>query len=155
MLKLISSDGHIIELEEKYSSKSNLLKNISEYPVEDQPPKILVSKQTMLRIYEFMQKDNHILKKDFNPLEIHFSYEFLHYFDNCSPEELLDVCNGANYLEYPFLLELCCKILANEISEGVNDRIYDLSDKLLGDKRINEEDLQKTVSDFEWINYDM
>lgn len=155
MFKISTLDGHLVELEEQYSSKSNLLQNLMEYSNIDSPVKLLIDRKTLLLVYNFMQKDMHVLKKGYNPLEIHFSYEMLHFFDSCTPQELLDVCNSANYLEYPFLLELCCKILANELSDSSNLSKCDFPFKILGDERINEEDLEKISKDFDWMNEDL
>lgn len=151
MFTVKTSDGHIMELEEHFAFKSYLLRNIKDCPNKagaSDPVKILIDKSTMSTIYSFMQKDNHILKKDYNPLEIHFSSEMLHHFDHCSADEILSICNGANYLEYPFLLELCCKILANELAGSSGD----LPVQILGDRRINEEDLERMTRDFDWVN---
>lgn len=140
-----------MELEEHFAFKSYLLRSIKECPNKigiDDPVEVLVDKSTMSAIYSFMQQDNHILKKDYNPLEIHFSSEMLHYFDHFCIDEILSICNGANYLEYPFLLELCCKVLANELA--TNSKVLPM--QILGDKRIGGDDLERIVRDFDWAN---
>lgn len=151
MFTVKTMDGHVMELEEHFAFKSYLFRSIKECPnrtgIHD-PVEILVDKRTMSEIYSFMQRDNHIIKKDYNPLEIHFSSEMLHYFDQFSIDEILDVCNGANYLEYPFLLELCCKVLANELASNSKD----LPMHILGDRRIDGEDLERIARDFDWVN---
>lgn len=148
MISVYTTDSKIILLEEEYAFKSLFLANISEFPPIDGNVKILIDSKAMNEIYGFMKKDKHVLERDFNPLEISFSAEFLACFDHLSLAGLLDVCNGANYLEYPFLLELCCKQLAIRISQGPDQ----MKGEILGEGRVTDEDFERITTDFEWLD---
>ncbi|KAI5154679.1 hypothetical protein ENBRE01_3440, partial [Enteropsectra breve] len=95
--------------------------------------------------------DNHVLDKDYNPLEIHFPYEMIMHFEDLSASQLLGVCNAANYLNYPYLLELCCKIIANEISDNPNSELLDY---VRGTKKVANEQANEIQAGFEYLDND-
>ncbi|KAI5152391.1 hypothetical protein ENBRE01_2793, partial [Enteropsectra breve] len=98
MLKLKTSDGKIFEIEESLAKKSIMLGDVLSLPATDDIPlEIPVSFETLDRIHKFMKGDNHVLDKDYNPLEIHFPYEMIMHFEDLSASQLLGVCNAANY----------------------------------------------------------
>lgn len=148
MLNLVTTDEKTITVEDVYAFKSIFLANISEFPPISEPVQILIDSNTMNEIYEFMKKDKHVLEKNFNPLEINFSVDFLGCFDHLNLQELLNVCNGANYLEYPFLLELCCKQLAIRISQGPDQ----MRNEVFGEGRVTDDDFERIINDFEWLD---
>lgn len=141
MILIKTCDGFNFEMEKKYAYRSQLLKNLENFE-ETSPVSLLITKKTLEIIYEFMKVDRHVLKKDYNPLEIHFSMEMLDYFDTYEMVEIIEICNGANYLEYPFLLELCCKIIAGNLSALPIDEISSLL-------KTNPKNLQKNEKDDE------
>lgn len=145
---LQTTDKKDFFIDKEHAFKSIFLRNIFEIEPCSDPVEVLIDSKTMKEIHEFMKKDKHVLEKDFNPLEINFSYEFLECFDHLSMPELLCVCNAANYLEYPFLLELCCKQLAIRISQGPEI----LKSEILGDSRITDDDFERITTDFEWLD---
>lgn len=148
MLRVRTTDDEILELDELYAFKSHLLNNLTTIQPAEEPVDILVDSRTMDFIYEFMVKDSHVLKREYNSLEIHFSSETLSYFDNKPTSEVIGICNGANYLEYPYLLEVCCKILATRLSQGS----IKTKNEILGERRITEEDMSLIIQDFDWAN---
>ena len=99
-------------------------------------------------VYDFMKKDSHHLKKGYNPLEIHFSMENIAYFQEYTPEDLLKISNAANYLEYYYLLELTCKIFANELLENGKS---ELSKMIKGPKKVTKEQAAKINEEYEWF----
>lgn len=147
-MRIRTTDGDIFDLEDRYAIKSHLLSSLATVPSADGPADILVDSVTMRVIYDFMTRDSHILKRDYNPLEIHFSADTLAYFDGKTTQELLAICNGANYLEYPYLLEVCCKLLAVKLSQNS----VRTKNEVLGERRINEEDMNFIIQDFDWAN---
>lgn len=149
MIELKTKDGVIIEIEEQYAVKSKLLKNILERTKNTAPIEILVDSETMTSVYSFMTHDNHILQQDYNPLEIYFSNENLTFFDDLSSDKMLKVCNAANYLEYCFLLELCCKIIANELSENSRSELAEI---IKGTDRVDNEAVGKLKKEYEWFD---
>lgn len=149
MLKLRTTDGAIVELEEQYATKSCLLKNILETVGCSEPVDILVDSETLLQIRAFMACDNHVLRKDYNPLEIYFSQENLTFFDGLSPEQVIGICNAANYLEYLFLLELCCKLIANDLTENSKS---EMSEIVKGTRKLDDEASKRVQQEFEWFD---
>ncbi|ELA41813.1 uncharacterized protein VICG_01165 [Vittaforma corneae ATCC 50505] len=147
-MRVRTTDGKILELDELYALKSYLLSSLATIQSVEEPIDILVDSKTMRIIYDFMIRDNHALKREYNSLEIHFSNETLSYFDSKSTSEVISICNGANYLEYPYLLEVCCKILAIRLSQGSAKT----KNEVLGERRITEEDMSLIIQDFDWAN---
>lgn len=147
-MRVKTTDNKIIELNKTIAFKSCLFSNLESIKTDDEPIPILIDSKTMLSIYEFMKNDNHVLKKDYNPLEIYFSNETLSCFDGKQDQEIINICNGANYLEYPYLLELCCKILAMRLSQNS----LKTKNEILGEKRISDEDIQMIMQDYDWVN---
>lgn len=150
MITLITTDGKKLEMKEEHAFKSILLDNIFTTFNNIYNLEILLDFETLSFIYNFMQHDFHNLKKDYNFLEIHFSSEMLHYFDNVDNDKLLKICNAANYLNYPYLLELCCKIIANKLTELPDSNLEEFPFKLLGDRKFTKEDVDKIVNEEEW-----
>jgi S-phase kinase-associated protein 1 len=148
MFEVLTNDLKIFQLDENYVSKSLFFQNILSFPASSEPIQILINSNTLDLIYEFMKKDNHVLQKNFNPLEINFSSEFLNCFDHLSLPDLVGVCNAANYLEYPFLFELTCKQLSIRVSQ--NPELMDSG--ILGDGRVTDEDFDRITNDFEWLS---
>lgn len=145
---LITTDRIEFHIDKEQAFKSFFLRNIYDIQPCDDPVEVLIDSKTMREIVEFMKKDKHVLERDFNPLEINFSFEFLECFDHLNTPELLNVCNGANYLEYPFLLELCCKQLAIRISQGPEM----IKNEILGESRVTDDDFERITNDFEWLD---
>lgn len=149
MIRLQTTDGAVVEVEEKHAMKSVLLRNIMETTGIAGCIPLLVDAETAAQVRAFMETDNHVLEKDYNPLEIYFSSENLSFFDGLSAERLLKVCNAANYLEYPFLLELCCKLIANELSDNSRS---ELSEMVKGTRRYDEVAVKDIRQEFEWFD---
>lgn len=143
-----TSDNQIVELDDKYAEKSYLFSNLLSLPSVPSPPALLIDSKTLSVVYSFMIRDSHILKRDYNPLEIHFSSETLSYFEDASTEEIINICNAASYLEYPYLLEVCCKILAMRLGHSS----MKTKKEILGEKQINEEEMELMLQDFDWAN---
>ncbi len=150
ILEVKTSDGIKIQLDKKYAHKSILLSNLESIKYVG-PIEICVDSKTLSTIYDFMQRDSHVLKKDYNPLEINFSNETLEYFGKMNNAELIEICNGANYLEYPYLLEVTSKVLAIRLSQNTLRK----KNEILGDKRISEEEMDYIIQDYNWFNENM
>lgn len=148
-VELRTSDGVVFTLEEEHAYKCVFLKNILEATERMGPIEILVDSETIMKIYSFMKTDHHVLKKNYNPLEIYFSSENLMFFEGLPADKLLKVCNAANYLEYYFLLELCCKIIADELSENTRT---ELTDKIRGKGQMEKDAIGKIQREYEWFD---
>lgn len=150
-MKVKTFDGIVMEVNSRQVEKAYLLSNLKTLPASEEPIDILVSSSVLQIIDDFMHRDKHVLKRKYNPLEIHFSAETLEYFDNKSTQDVLAICNAANYLEYPYLLEVCCKVLATRL----NQNSMKVKNEILGDTRMSDEDMERIVNDFDWINEDI
>ncbi|KAI5171446.1 S-phase kinase-associated protein 1 [Pancytospora epiphaga] len=149
VLKLETSDNIIVEVEECVAVKSNLLRNLIDTVGVCGPIPLLVDYITLKKVHSFMIEDNHVLPKDYNPLEIFFSNENLLFFEGMSSEEILNLCNAANYLEYPFLLELCCKRIANELADNSKSELAKI---VKGEKKLDEATACEMRKEFEWLD---
>ncbi|KAM0672560.1 SCF ubiquitin ligase Skp1-like protein [Ordospora colligata] len=114
-VKIKTRDGDIFNIECKHAYKSILIKNVCTSTVCSYPIHIQLSSKVFKTISGYMQVDTSHLSEKYNPLEIRFKQYDLDFFNIYSDEHLLDICNGANYLDYPCLLELCCKLIAERI----------------------------------------
>lgn len=142
MVKLLTSDSFIIEIEKEIAVKSELLNRVLKYTTVIEPIPINVNFKIMQIIHYFMLTDKHLLKENYNPLEIYFSNDNLSFFEELSSEILLDTCNASNYLEYYFLLELCCKIIANKLQENPES---DIAEIMKGKIIKNDDDVIKSA----------
>lgn len=146
-MKIKTSDNVVMELDDIIIAKSKLFENLSYMPQVENPLDVLVDSKILEEIVDFAKKDKHELNRNYNPLEIHFSIEMLDYFEKRPVQEILKICNAANYLEYPYLLELCCKLLATKISQGS----LKIKNEILGDSRIDDRDIDRILSDLDWM----
>ena len=69
------------------------------------------------KIYEFLITYDKVnlkvdLNDEYNPLELYFSKDDLAYLEKFSIDNIIELINACNYLEYSYLLELSCKKLA-------------------------------------------
>lgn len=147
LMKIKTTDDFVMELSDTIVEKSFLFKNISSIPSTEDALEILIDSTTLDEIIGFAEKDKRMLKKNYNPLEIHFSIDMLDYFEKKSTRDILKICNAANYLEYPYLLELCCKLLATKISQGS----LKIKTEILGDAKIDDKDIERILSDLYWM----
>lgn len=149
MVKLQTSDGHLIEIEHEYAVKSLLLKNLLKYTKVIEPIKINVELKTMDLVYYFMMTDKHELRENYSPLEIYFPKEYFQFFDGISAENIIKTSNAANYLEYNFLLELCCKIISNELASNAKSELAEL---VRGKEKIEKKIQKKLEKEYNWYN---
>ena len=149
MVQLRTTDGILIELEERHARKCVFLSNALEITPHSAPIDLLIDSDTLRRVAAFMEVDNHMLKPGYNPLEIYFSNEILLFFDGLSADDMLKLCNAANYLEYFFLLELCCKLISNELAENTRG---ELAETIKGKERLETDAVDRIQKEFEWFD---
>lgn len=113
---LISTkDGKIIELTEKEIIKCKLLYEIKTNTVIVEPVPINIDSKYLDFIKKFIKIDNVELKKGYEPLEIYFYNEHLNMIEDLDENFLIELCSAANYLYYSYLLELCCRVIAQKL----------------------------------------
>ncbi|KAG5859288.1 hypothetical protein KMI_07g11280 [Encephalitozoon hellem] len=149
MIEIETTDGRIFKIEEKQAYKSILIKNVCTSTVWKNPIALQVSSPVFEIIRKYMEIDTSQLSEDYNPLEIRFKQSDFNFFVEYDNRTLLDICNGANYLEYPYLLELCCKIISEKMKHK-NTR--ELAEFIGVDCNITDEELMKIEREFEWIS---
>ncbi|AFM97917.1 SCF ubiquitin ligase Skp1-like protein [Encephalitozoon hellem ATCC 50504] len=149
MIEIETTDGRIFKIEEKQAYKSILIKNVCTSTVWENPITLQVSSPVFEIIRKYMEIDTSQLSEDYNPLEIRFKQSDFNFFVEYDNRTLLDICNGANYLEYPYLLELCCKIISEKMKHK-NTR--ELAEFIGVDCNITDEELMKIEREFEWIS---
>lgn len=152
MILIRTIDDSLCELDEKYAFKSQLLKNLNNLPSNEPVIHLSMTSKTLNIVSEFMKIDNHVLKQDYNPLEIHFSEQMLQFLEGYGYDEILDICNAANYLDYPFLLELSCKTLANILSNIPKLKVGTFPYRIFGDTRLSKEEVEEVLSEIDWEN---
>ncbi|KAI4291005.1 S-phase kinase-associated protein 1 [Pancytospora philotis] len=152
MVKLRTSDGETIDIEDRLACKSNLLRNVMDGASDSGVIPLQVDAHTLRTIHSFMALDNSSLKRNYNYLEIFFANEHFEFFEGRPAEEVLRICNAANYLEYLFLLELCCKIIASELADTSKT---ELARVMLGSDRLSKADAKQAQQEFSWLNEDL
>ncbi|KAH9411828.1 hypothetical protein HK407_03g05800 [Ordospora pajunii] len=123
IVKIKTRDGDVFDIECKYAYKSTLIKNVCTSTACSYPICIQLSSQVFKTIHGYMQLDTSHLSEKYSPLEIRFKQHDLDFFKNYDDEHLLGICNGANYLDYPYLLELCCKLIAERIKHKTTEEL--------------------------------
>lgn len=126
MFFIKTKDNKILKLDERYAFKSNFLKDLVESIKIEEPINILIDYDTFSKVYAFMLKDSHTLKNGYNPLEIHFSAENMAFMASMTAEDIIKITSAANYLNYPFLMELGCKFISNELSTNSKSELAEI-----------------------------
>lgn len=125
MLRLRTTDNKIVELPRECAAKSVFLRNLAAATAHTAPIDVLFDAETFERVLAFMATDHHELENNYNPLEIYFSPTMLAFFDGVSNELLIKLCAAANYLDYPFLLEITCKVIATRLAETMEEELVE------------------------------
>lgn len=115
MIEIKTNDRIKFKLDENIAHKSTLIRNVCTSTVCNYPIPLQISSSTFDIIYKYMKIDTSRLSDGYNPLEIKFKQTDFNFFMEYDNRTLLDMCNAANYLEYPYLLELCCKIISGKM----------------------------------------
>lgn len=116
LITIITNDAKKFYLNKTQCIKIKLFKNLLEIFYE----KIIIINLTsniFKKIYEFLIMYDKVdlkvdLNNEYNPLELYFSKDDLSYLDKFSIDDIIELINACNYLEYSYLLELSCKKLA-------------------------------------------
>lgn len=115
-ITIITSDTKKFYLNKIQCTKIKLFKNLLEISHEKTITINLTSK-IFKKIYEFLITYDKVnlkvdLNDEYNPLELYFSKDDLAYLEKFSIDNIIELINACNYLEYSYLLELSCKKLA-------------------------------------------
>lgn len=148
MVYLRTTEGHIKHINEELAKKSILIRNIIEETTINGPITLLIKEEVLNQICAFTAIDKHVLEPDYDPLEIYFSAEMLDFFREMDNEMLLDVCNAANYLDYPFLLEITCKVIAGRLSNSTRS---ELVEAIKGGGVYEQTSVDAVTEEFEWF----
>ena len=115
-ITIITNDTKKFYLNKTQCTKIKLFKNLLEISHEKTITINLTSK-IFKKIYEFLITYDKVnlkvdLNDEYNPLELYFSKDDLAYLEKFSIDNIIELINACNYLEYSYLLELSCKKLA-------------------------------------------
>ena len=115
-ITIITSDTKKFYLNKTQCTKIKLFKNLLEISHEKTITINLTSK-IFKKIYEFLITYDKVnlkvdLNDEYNPLELYFSKDDLAYLEKFYIDNIIELINACNYLEYSYLLELSCKKLA-------------------------------------------
>lgn len=149
MINIETADGDLFRLEEGLAYKSVLIRNVCTSTVCEWPVRLEIASPVFEIIRRYMEVDVSKLAESYNPLEIRFRQSDFDFLEEYDDKTLLDICNGANYLEYPYLLELCCKA----ISEKMKHRSAEELAELIGvEFSMTEEELGRVEREFGWMS---
>ncbi|CAD26176.1 hypothetical protein [Encephalitozoon cuniculi GB-M1] len=149
MIEIETIDGHIFRLEENEAYKSILIRNVCTSTACRYPIALRVRSSIFMIIQKYMKVDTSQLSEDYNPLEIRFKPSDFSFFMEYDNKTLLDICNGANYLEYPYLLELCCKIISEKMK---SKSTRELAEFIGMECNMTEEEMRRVEKEFEWVS---
>lgn len=152
-MEIVTSDKVRFVLQKGLYSQSILFRNIEEVASGkvDAPVEILVDSATFSMIVEFMEhheKDEPV-PEDYDPFDILFS-DYDREFAQVENTVLFKLTSAANYLFMPFLLELCCKTIAEALKEKTSEQIKRYLEIPNDDH--TKEDLEKICNDYKWIS---
>jgi S-phase kinase-associated protein 1 len=151
MIEIKTMDQGRFKVDEKYAFKSLLIRNICTLTTVEFPIPLRISSQIFDIINRFMKIDTTYLSQNFNPLEIRFRQCDVNFFIDYDSKTLLDICNAANYLEYAYLLELCCKIIAGKLKYKSSRELREF----IGlECDISEDTAQNIDLEFGWMSSD-
>ena len=150
--KLKSSDGKIFEVDKGVLDKSKILKElVNDFPDEEALlPINEVDSKNLEKIIEFMKHYEKLTPKDIpKPLPTHDLKTILddwdyNYINGLSLEELVDLVNGANYLDVTDLVKLVSAKIASEMLYGT---VEEVRERFGIKSDMNEEEL-KEYSEF-------
>lgn len=124
-MKIITKDDQIIEISQKTIEKCKLLNDLKLLTIIKDPVNLQITSKCIKFISEFANTDNGVLIENYDPLRIYFSPEQLAKFGDLEEDFLIELSTGANYLDYPFLLELCCRTIAEKLKTQPIEKIKD------------------------------
>lgn len=151
MIEIKTSDLGRFKLDERMAYKSVLLRNICTSTICNYPIPLRISSSVFDMVYRYMKIDTSQLCDGYNPLEIKFKQTDFNFFMEYDSKMLLDVCNAANFLEYPYLLELCCKIISGKMKYK---SAKELRDFIGLECDMTEEELVDIDKEFGWMSSD-
>lgn len=150
-IEVKTNDQRVFMLPEKTAFRSSLLRNVCASTACTYPIPLMVSSAVFEIVHKFMKIDTSLLCDGYNPLEIKFRQTDFNFFMEHDNKTLLEVCNAANYLEYPYLLELCCKIISGKMKYK-NAR--ELREFIGLESDMTEEELANIDREFGWMSSD-
>lgn len=140
MLRILTKDRNKHDLSDKLIRNSILLSQLIRYPEGEGDLKIPFNLKTIKIAETFASHDSITAGYTFNPHEVFFDHiytpkenkhqkipsKLLRVLDKVSVEELTELINLGNYLNYTLLLECGCSRMANEMNGigGIDDMIW-------------------------------
>ena len=129
--KLKSSDGEIFKVDKEVLDRSKILKELAnDFPDEEADlPINEVDSKNLKKIIEFMEHYKNSNPKEIpKPLPTHDLKTILddwdyNYINGLSLEELVDLVNGANYLDVTDLVKLVSAKIASEMLYGTVEEV--------------------------------
>ncbi|EJW01674.1 hypothetical protein EDEG_00391 [Edhazardia aedis USNM 41457] len=105
-LTIKTIDNVYYTLNKKQIEFSAFLENISQLSKIVEPIELIICSKEMQKIIEFIYLDPIKLKEGYLSCELKFRECDLLFINKISPDDLIELCNAANYLEAYYLLEL-------------------------------------------------
>lgn len=150
MLSIKTNEGKELVINGNHLTKSLLFKSLLTLPHTAKPIDIPIKSDILLLVLKFMEIDTTTLANNYNPLDIKFKTSDYNFFQGCSNNDLIELCNASNYLNYPYLLELTCKILANKMQYKTTAELREFIGFENGPIEDNEDD--EACRQFEWLS---
>ncbi|KAF9762593.1 E3 ubiquitin ligase complex SCF subunit sconC [Nosema granulosis] len=150
MLNIKTLDGLEMALKGDFLSKSLLFESLLALPQTLDPVDIPINAEVLKICLKFMEIDSASLPPNYNPLDIKFKTSDLNFFSGCTNNVLIELCNASNYLNYPYLMELICKILANKMQYKSTEELREFIGVESGAvEDIEDEEINRQ---FEWLS---
>ncbi|ORD93382.1 hypothetical protein ECANGB1_2411 [Enterospora canceri] len=129
-IRIITRDGKEYELRRNHVNKIKYIKNLSELYKTDTFG-IELDSAVFQKVYEFLVTQDKVdldvdIDHSYDIRELYFSPEDIGWFRNYHLQDVIDLSNAANYLEYVYLLELCCKKLSLLLLHSNGTKEFDL-----------------------------
>jgi len=149
-MNVVAKDGAKFLLTEKMYRQSILLRNISDcVAVPEEGVKVLVDSDVFSKITEFMigHENDPEIHEEYDTFDIIIN-DFDRAFVEVERDLLFRITAAANYLNMPFLLELCCKVIAEALREKTTEEIREYLSFQEGVAIEEEESARK---EYDWI----
>ncbi|ELQ76192.1 SCF ubiquitin ligase, Skp1 component [Trachipleistophora hominis] len=116
-LDVMTTDKRVYTIPDKMVNDCILFRDIANLTDQCSPISILVHSSVLEFIMGFSEINTLNLPENYDAAQIVFAPAVFEFINALDFQTLSDICTAANYVHYPALLELCCKVISKKLCE--------------------------------------